>query len=813
MLNDLRYALRTLRRSPLFTAMAVLSLSLGIGANTAIFSLIDALLLKSLPVRDPSALRVLDPIHQRGDRQGFSYPLYERVRDDNGVFTGVFACSGTSSMQVTGLAAGSQSVSAAVEQVTGEYFQVLGVGPAAGRLIEPTDNISGHPRPVAVLSYHFWKTSLTQDAGVLGRTITLDGQPASIIGIAAPGFFGVEVGESPDLWAPAAMQPVFDRGSSRLDRANTTWLRLMGRLRPGMTDAQAHADMAVLLGRIQTESSPLGRSMKSTARFVVQPGRRGISELRARYSQALQIIMAIVALLLLIACANVANLLLARASARQREIAIRVAIGASRRRLMRQELTESVLLACAGGALGILFASWGGRGLLLLVSGGDTPVPLDWKLDSVVLAFTAGVCLFTGILFGLLPALAATRQNANPTLKASALGRSIWFRPLVILQVAVSLLLTIGAGLFIRTLQNLRSLDLGFSPEHVVQARMSPGSSGYRPEQMTGLYRRIGERLRSIPGVLAVAMGGAGFRNGSSQTCCLAVEGRDARPAEDRRIITNSVTADYFTTMGITFLAGRGFTPADVAASQRRENVAIVNEAFARYYFGSVNGVGRRIGWGDPPKVKYTIEIIGVVRDSTFGDPRSGADKMIYFAAQGGDVIEARVGGDPAAMISPIRAAIQKEDAGLRILSLAAMPRLVEMSMSRERLIARLAGFFGALALLLSALGLYGVLSYGVVQRKQEIGVRMALGAQPVHVIGMVLREAATLVVVGAAIGIPAVLAAGRLVAHQLFGVPVADPSTMIAATGFLLTVAGVASYLPALRAARVDPTEALRAD
>lgn len=813
MLHDLRYAFRTLRRSPLFSITAVLSLALGIGANTAIFSLIDALLLKSLPVQNPSALRVVEPIHQRGDRQGFSYPLYERMRDDNGVFEGMFACSGTSSRQLTGLPTARESRKVAIEQVTGEYFRVLGVTATAGRLIELTDNIAGRPNPVAVLSYRFWKVNLAQDAGVLGRTIILDGQPVSVIGIAAPGFFGVEVGESPDLWVPAAMQPLFDHGSSLLDRADTTWLHVMARLRPGITDGQARANMAVLLGRIQAESGPLGRSLRDTSRFAVQPGGRGISALRATYSRALQIVMAIVGLLLLIACGNVANLLLTRASARQREIAIRVAIGASRWRLIQQVLTESIMLSFAGGAIGILFASWSGRVLLLLVSGGDTPIPLEWKVDSVVLVFTAGISLLTGTLFGLIPALAAAKQDTNPALKASALGGGLWFRPLVVLQVAVSLLLAIGASVFVRTLQNLRTLDLGFAPSHLVQARISPLSSGYRPEQANGLYSRIAERLRSISGVLSVAMGGSGFRNGTSQTCCLAVEGREAGPAEDRRIVTNSVTADYFTTMEIPLLAGRGFTSADMVGWHEREKAAIVNESFARYYFGTQNGVGRRIGWGDPPKVRYAIEIIGVVKDSTFGDLRVGTDRLIYFPAPGGDVIEVRVGGDPTALISPIRAAIQKEDAGLRILQLAPMPGLVELSISREKLIARLASFFGALALLLSGLGLYGVLSYSIVRRRQEIGVRMALGAQPLRVIVMVLREAMMLVSLGLLIGLPAALGAGRFVVDQLFHVRVADPWTMISAICFLLLAAGAAAYLPARRAARVDPTVALRAE
>jgi predicted permease len=814
MLPDLRFAFRTLRRSPIFTLVAVLSLGLGIGANTAIFSLIDAVLLKSLPVRSPEALRTVEPINRRGEADTVSYPLYRLLRDDHRVFSDVYAASsGTSEKELGGSPAGGGSEKVIVEMVSGEYFPVLGVNAVAGRLIALSDSRTGGADPVAVVSYRFWNARLGRDYGVLSQTVSLDGQPLRIIGVAAPEFFGDAVGEAPDFWVPAEMQPLFDRGASMLESANSSWLRVMGRLRPDLNDAQAQAGMALLLEQSKASGGAAGRSMEHYRGFRLGPGARGFSKLRARFSQPLRIVMGIVGLLLLIACANVANLLLARASGRQKEIAIRLAIGAGRWRLVRQMLTESLLLAGAGGALGVLLALWGSRALLMLVSGGGAAVPVDLRLDAGVLGFTIATSLTTGLLFGLLPALASTRPNVSPTLKGSTgMGiRSTLLRPLVVLQVAVSLLLVTGAGLFVRTLRNLRSLDLGFAAEHVVQVWISPESSGYRPDQLVQLQSRVAGRLRSTPGVLAVGMAGSGFRSGNSRTCCIAVEGYRAGVGEDRQIRTNPITPEYFSTMGMRLLAGRGLGPEDATDREETVRTAVVSEAFARYYYGSGNAVGRRFGWGDPPKVKYGFEIVGVVQDAIWGEMRDGAPRMVYFPAKGGDLIAVRVGMDPAAMVRAVRAAIRQEDPNLRIDSLETLPFLKDQALAQENLIARLATFFGSVALLLAGLGLYGVMSYGVVRRKQEIGIRMALGAQSGHVLWMVLREAGLLVAVGAAVGLPAALAGGRLVASQLFGVRVADPLTIGVSAAVLVAVAAVAAWLPARRATLVDPTVALR--
>ena len=816
MLPDVRYAFRTLRRSPTFTSVAVLSLGLGIGANTAIFSLIDAVLLKSLPVRSPEELRTVEPINRRGEPTTFSYPLYRRLRDDHRVFSSLYAASsGSSKMELSSPLTAGASEKVNVEMVSGEYFPVLGVNAVAGRLIAPADSASGIANRVAVVSYRFWKSQLGGDYGAVAQTVRLDGQALSIIGVAAPEFFGDVVGEAADFWVPAEMQPFFDHGASLLEGANSSWLRVMGRLHPDLVRhggaTRAQAGMALLLEQIKAEGGTVGRSIEHAIRFQLGPGARGFSELRARFSQPLKIVMGIVGLLLLVACANVANLLLARSSARQREIAIRLAIGAGRWRLIRQTLTESLLLAIAGGALGILLASWGSRALLMMASGGRTPVPVDLKLDAGVLAFTIGTSVLTGILFGLVPALASTRPNVSPTLKTATGMRSSLLRPLVVLQVAVSLLLITGGGLFVRTLQNLQSLDLGFAGEHVVQVWISPEASGYRSGQVLGLQSRVAERLRATSGVVSVGMAGSGFRSGDNRTCCIAVEGYQARSGEDRQIRTNSITPEYFATMGMKLLAGRGMGPQD--ATERKESLktAVVSEAFARYYFGSGNAVGRRFGWGDPPKVKYDIEIVGVVRDANWGDLRNAAPKMVYFPAKGGDLIAVRVGVEPSAMIAALRAVIHQEDPNLRIYSLETLPFLKEQALTQERLIARLASFFGSVALLLAGLGLYGVMSYAVVRRRQEIGIRMALGAQRGHVLRMVLQEAGLLVAIGAAVGLPAALASGRLVASQLFGVRAADPLTLGAASVALFAVAAVAAWVPARRATLVDPTVALR--
>jgi predicted permease len=818
--QDLRYGLRTLRKSPGFTAVGALSLALGIGANTAIFSLVDAVLLKTLPVKDPEQLVALEAFDQHGKRKKiFSYPLFERLRDRSQAFTGVLAAEDDSNrIEMVGPESGGQTEQAEVQLVSGEYFQVLGVNAVAGRLFTTADNEKPGAHPVVTLSYGFWRRRFAADVSVIDKSITLKGQPFTIIGVAPPEFFGESVGRAPDIWAPMMMQPQLMRGRFILDQPNTSWLRVMARLRPGASEERVQAELATLLGQIKSEPGDLGKwagIMYAEAKIVLIPGRQGLSELRDRFSKPLQIMMAVVGLALLIACANVANLLLARAATRQREVAIRLAIGAGRFRLVRQFLTESLLLAAAGGALGLLFAWWGSHLLLFMASSDSTPIPIDVTPNTRILGFTIAVSLLTAILFGLAPAMAATRQDVNSALKMTALARPrlSLSRFLVIAQVALSLLLLTGAGLFAGTLRNLLALDLGFAAESVIQARTNPWASGYKQEQLPDLYRRLLERLNSAPGIRSASMADSGFQMGGSQSCCIWIEGYAHRPGEDRQIRTNNVTPGYFQTMGLPLLLGRDFTPQEAGGKPGVfPKVAIINETMARHYFGESSPLGRRFGWGDPPKpIDTDTEIIGVARDAVYGNLRDKVQPLIYFPGQGGHVLIARATAPPAPLLAMIRQQIQAVDKSLEISSVRTIPQIRDQALVQERLMAKLSGFFALLALLLACIGLYGVMSYDVERRTREIGVRMALGAQRRDVVGLALRQTMLLVAIGVVIGLSAALATTRLITSLLYGLNPNDPLTITLAGLLLLTVAPIAGYLPARRASRVDPMVALR--
>jgi predicted permease len=815
MFQDLRFGMRLLLKNPGFTAVAVLSLALGIGANTAIFSLVDAVLLKLLPVRNPEQLVALDSFSQRGEHRNFSHPLFEQLRARTSVFSGLFAAvDGTSRMEMDGPESGGQTEQAEVQLVSGEYFQVLGVNAVVGRMLTAEDDQTPGAHPVAVLSYGFWQRRFAGDAAIIGKSITLKGQPFTVIGVTPLAFFGEAVGRAPDVWAPLMMEPPLGRGVTRLNSANVGWLRIMGRLKPGVSEQQAQAALTLLLEQLKAEQSDVGQSARNIARIEVFPGRQGLAEFRNQFAKPLRILMAVVGLVLLIACANVANLLLARATARQKEVAVRLAIGAGRFRLIRQFLTESLLLAAAGGALGLLFAWWGSRVLLVLGSSGAAPLPIDVELNARILGFTFAVSLLTALLFGLAPALIVTRQEVNSALKATASARPrlSLSRPLVVAQVALSLLLLTGAGLFVQTLRNLRTLDLGFAAEQIVQARVNPQVSGYKPEQLPELYRRLLERLNSAPGVRSASLAASGFRTGRSRTCCIAVEGYTHRADEDREIQILSVTPGYFQTLGLPLLAGRDFAPSEVSNNKPGEfpKIAVINETMARRYFGQASPLGRRFGWGDK-EVKYDTEIIGVVRDANYGNLRDRTRPLIYFPDQGSSLIVVRAAADATALLTTIRQAIQAVDKNLEITSIRTVPQLLEQALVQERLLAKLAGFFSLLALLLACIGLYGVMSYDVARRTHEIGIRMALGAQGGHVLRMVLRETLWLVASGLVIGLGAALATLKLIESLLFGLRPTDPLTLALATLLLLAVAALAGWLPARRAARVDPMLALR--
>jgi predicted permease len=810
--QDVRYAGRMLWRSPGFAAVAVLTLGLGIGANTAIFTLVDAVLLTALPVEDPHQLVVLDVVTARGEKQNLSYPLFERIRDDLVALSGVFAAlDGVDRMDVSMAGSSGQPEEAGVQLVSGEYFPVLGVRALIGRTLAPDDNRPGGDPAVAVLSYNFWKRRLAGDPAVLGASLVIKQQPVTVVGVAPEGFFGEAVGRAPDLWLPLVMQPRFARGMSLLERPNVGWLRVVGRLRPGATPDTADAALAVAIARIQSETTEFS---KYARRISVRSsdGSRGLPDFRERFSVPLRILAGMVAVVLLIACANLANLLLARATAREREMSVRLAIGAGRRRLVRQLLTESLLVAALGGVLGLLLAWWGSRVLLVLASSDSTPIPIDVTLNAHVLGFTTALSLATVVMFGLAPALTVSRVDVGTALKAhgGSQRRGRLSGILLVTQIALSLALLTGAALFSQTLRNLQKRDLGFAPDALLELRIEPQASGYRPDQFADLSRRIVDRLKAVPGVSSASFTHAGFGGGVSTTCCIAVEGFAHEPGEDRQIRTLGVSPGYFQTMRLPLLRGRDFVAQDGKLDPQQMTVAIVNEAFVRRYRGGRDPVGARFGWGDPPNVKYAFEIVGVARDAVYEDLRERIAPLIYLPIPWGDTFVIRAAGPPDAVKRAVQREVGAVDANLDS-SMRTVAMALERAVVREKVLSRLSSFFAMLAALLAGVGLYGLMAYAVVGRTREIGIRMALGAAGGVVLRAEMRSAARLVAIGIVVGVPMAVGVGRLVGSQLFGVSGADPLTVAVATALLSLVAGAAAYVPARRASRVDPTIALR--
>jgi predicted permease len=783
-------------------------------------------MLKMLPVKDPGELVVIgDPtdVHSRhlGDPQviSFSYPLYRDVNQNSSVFSGILASSEVHRLHVTGDAGEIDGSSTGV-LVSGNYFSVLGVNALYGRMITPDDDSGPGAHPVMVLSYGFWKNKLGENPNSVGQTLRVNNYPFTVIGVAPPGFYGDTVGDAQDFWIPVTMQEQVITGRKWLEVYNVSWLHLIARLKPGTSASQAAANVNLVVD--QLVSGPLKAKLTKDDldnlkrdKVPVSAGGGGFSDLRGDFKEPLMLLMVIVALVLIIACVNVANLLLARASSRQKEFAVRVAIGAAPGRIVRQLLTESIFLAFAGGVLGLLIAQWGTRALLKLSGNKD----LEASPDLRVFLFTAAVCLVTGILFGLIPALRSRRVAVAPTLKSgSQNGNSAhagwnWGKLLVTGQVALSLLVLFVAGLLVRSLQNIRNIDLGYNREHLLLVSTDPMAAGYNKSRTTNYANELAAQLANLPGVRAVTSSKNGLFSGSESGNSIKVEGYDSKNDPDLQAAFDQVAPNYFSAVGIPLLLGREIGLQDTETSPR---VAVINESMARFYFGQANPIGRKFTIDDTSS-KGPVEIVGVARDARDHQLKGKVQRRFYIPVSqalgsiAGLNFEIRTAGNPVAVAEAVRKQIKSFDANVPINSVRALNELAERSISDQILIARISSFFAGLALLLAAIGLYGILSYSVAGRTREIGVRMALGAQRGSVLRMVLEEAGKLVVLGVVIGVPASLLASRLFLSMLFGLKTTDPGSMALVIAVLLAITLLASYIPARRATKVDPMVALR--
>jgi len=831
LLQDLRYALRTFRKSPLFVAVALLSLAFGIGANTAIFTLVDQLLLRLLPVKDPQQLVML---WGRGPHYGsnngphkLSYPMYQDFSAHNQVFSGMFARWDTA-MSVS---AEGKTERVYGELVSGSYFPVLGVGAALGRVFTPDDDKTPGGHPLAVISYRYWVSRFARNPNVIGRKILVNGYPLTIIGVSQAGFDGTNPGASPQIRVPLMMKAQMDSFGANFDYTLTNrrgrWVNVFGRLRPGVTMQQAKAGLEPFFHQMlemEVREQAFARTAPETRRrFLTMwidliPASKGDSSLREQFSPALLVLTAIVGLVLLIACANVANLLIARATARQKEIAIRLALGASRSRIVSQLVIESLTLAVAGGLAGLLLAVWIDQALLGFLPTGDSPLTLSTMPDGRILLFTLGVSLLTGIIFGLVPALQSTRPQLAGTLKdqvgSIAGGTSVGIRKtLVVAQVTLSLLLLIGAGLFIRSLSNLKDLDPGFQIGNLLEFQIDPTLSGYKPERSLDFYRQLHENLNAIPGVESSALAIMPVLAGDEWDNSMAVEGFANTPTNTPDPHMQFVSPDYFKTLRIPILAGRDFRMTDARSAPQ---VCIVNEKFAKKYFKDGNALGRHIGMGGDPGTKLDIEIVGIVGDTKYESMREEVPIEVYQPYRQVNFVlgmmgYARTTRPPEQAFSSIRRVVNNLDPNLPVSSMETLEKQQQESLIAERLVAALSAGFGILATLLAAIGVYGVMAYVVAQRTREIGVRMALGAARGDVVWLVMKDVLVLAAIGIAIGLPAALALTKLAKSQLFGIQPNDALNIVLATGAIALVAALSGYVPARRATLVDPVRALR--
>jgi predicted permease len=834
-LRDLQYGIRMLRRAPGFAAVAVITLALGIGANTAIFTVINAVMLRMLPVDHPEQLVTIgDPSRVGSWSNGtprtdiLSYPLYKEIHDHNEVFSSVMAGLRPEQLQIE---IDGVTEKAGSHVVTGNYFETLGVKALIGRTFTGEEDRAPGADPYIVLSYAFWQRRFAGDPRVLGRTIKIKGFPFTIIGVAPPEFFGEIVGSRPSFWVPMMMQPQLMPGRGFLEAPNTSALQLMARLKPGVAVEQARQNVnAIVKGALtETLAAKLSADDREAIKsgnvklaVLVEAGGRGLSRVRAQFSGPLILLMGMVALVLLVACVNVANLMLARSAARQREIAVRLAIGASPWRVSRQLLTESVLLAFMGGAFGLLVANWGSATLVQLANRTTTGNPIVLGLDWGVLGFTGGVCVLTGLLFGLVPAVRFLRMNVAPALKeggrdsSGGAHKNRAGRVLISSQIALAVLVVMAAGLLVRSLRNLQELDLGYARDRLVLARADFIGSGYKKETVAAHTRELLDRIGKLPGVRSVTTSQNGLYSGTESADAYDVEGFTPQNQQDSISYEDQVGPNYFATIGVPILLGRDINEQDYASGAY---VAVVNETFAKFYFGSRNPIGHKAKIQDSEHPnRPPFEIVGVARDVRDHNVRVKPERRIYAPLSNGAIdssvspnLEIRAAGNPEALINELRTAIRQYDPNLIVENIQTGDELVNDTLNTQVLVARLSSFFGILVLALICVGLYGSMSYGVVGRTKEIGVRMALGATRVDVVWMVAREACIMLGIGIAVGIPIGIATSTAFKAMLFNVSKADPISIVASIATLIAISIAAAVIPARRATRVDPMVALR--
>ena len=823
LLQDVRYGVRMLRKNPGFTVVAVMTLALGIGANTAIFSLLDSVVLRLLPVEHPEQLV---QITRRGPEPGdegapnFTNPIWEQVRDQQDVFSGALAFG----EQQFDLAQGGEAHYAKGLWVSGDFFRTLGVRAAAGRLITVDDDRRGCSG-VAVLSYSFWQDHFGGAASALGSRISLDNHTYPVIGVAAPGFYGVEVGSKFDVALPFCATAIFDGARPRLDHRSWWWLSIGGRLKPGISIAQLRARLELISPRVFEATLPANwdvADQKNYQKWVLTsaPVSTGTSGLRLQFERPLQVLMGVVGIVLLIACANIAGLMLARAATRQREMAVRRAVGASRLRLIRQLLTECLLLSTAGALLGILFARWGSLLLVHFISTARDQVYLDLSFDWRVLGFTAAIAIVTAVLFGVLPAFRSTRVSLTAAMKGSlALDpeRHARFRPrrwIVAAQVALSLVLLVGAGLFLRNFVKLVTLDIGFDRANVLMMHTEARTAGIPPEKWMATWDEIERRLSAQPGVVSVGRSLVTPVSGGEWDQFVQADSPNPPSGTASDVYLNGISPGYFKTLRIAILAGRGFIRQDTATSPK---IAVINQTMARKFYPNLNPVGRSFRLsGDQGRFGDPIQIVGVVRDSKYLSLRDDGYSCAYFPITqepgfgDGPNFLIRTSVRPSAMLSLIQSTVGGVDKSIS-LQFDTLSRQVDDSLVQERVLATLSCFFAGLALLLVMVGLYGAISYMVTLRQTELGVRMALGAAPGLILRLVLRDVVIILAAGVVVGTGITLLSVQLLQSLLFGLPARDMLTMALAAGVLSLVAFIAGYIPARRAAKVDPMRALR--